>query len=159
MATVTKQGTLTINAAFLQEIKEVNKELWGLLDGVRDTCGGRLPPLDLRSLVDDLALLRDLLAMHFSLEEACGYFEDPLDVAPHLSEQAHALRDEHIDLYVQACQLAELAEQHWQHGRRAALFDSTCLGFRNLDDHLRRHEEAERALIVGAYSEDIGVGD
>ena len=89
---VTAQRTLTINAAFLHEIKEDNRELRHLLDdccgaagaaasgGSRIAAGGQL-----------LGKLRDQLAMHFSLEEAYGYFDDAIDVAPRLSRQAECL--------------------------------------------------------------------
>ena len=38
MAARNRTSTLTINAAFLQEIKEVNEDLWRQLAGVRDIC-------------------------------------------------------------------------------------------------------------------------
>src|SRR5262245_54238135 len=34
----TASSTVTVNAAFLQEIKEVNEELWQLLDNLREIC-------------------------------------------------------------------------------------------------------------------------
>ena len=38
MTVVTSTGTVTVNAAFLQEIKEVNQELWSLLACLRHRC-------------------------------------------------------------------------------------------------------------------------
>lgn len=159
MATPVKQGTLTINAAFLSEIKEVHQELWDLLADLRKRHERLGDAAETRQLIDDLAQLRDLLALHFSLEEAYGYFDDPVAVAPRLSEAAHQLRDEHIDLYVQSCQLVDMAESLWQDGRRSSLYLRVLDEFENFDHQLQRHEEDERALITSAYCDDIGVGD
>ncbi|MCL6481793.1 MAG: hypothetical protein K6U02_08700 [Firmicutes bacterium] len=70
MATVVQTGTVTINAAFLQEIKEVNQDLWALLAELRHRCQRPLAPGACRWLLDRLCQLRDQLALHFSLEEA-----------------------------------------------------------------------------------------
>jgi len=51
-----------------------------------------LPPIHTgmcRHLVDWLSELRDQLALHFALEEAYGYFDEPLHVAPQLAEKAN----------------------------------------------------------------------
>ena len=159
MAAPNPTRALTINAAFLSEIKEVHHELWDLLADLRKRDERLGDAAETRQLVDDLAQLRDLLALHFSLEEAYGYFDDPVAVAPHLSESAHRLRDEHIDLYVQSCQLADLGETLWQQGRRSSLYLRIMTEFENFDHQLQRHEADERALITAAYCEDIGVGD
>ncbi len=82
-------STVTINAAFLQEIKEVNQDLWKLLDEVKHLCGdAHYVQLQGRLVVDRIGELRDQLAMHFALEEAYGYFDDPIRVAPRLSAAA-----------------------------------------------------------------------
>ena len=38
MATTIRTTTVTVNAAFLQEIKEVNAELWQLIERLREIC-------------------------------------------------------------------------------------------------------------------------
>ncbi len=117
---VTAQRTLTINAAFLLEIKEDNRELRQLLDD----CAALLARphgagVELRRAAQLLGNLRDQLAMHFSLEEAYGYFDDAIDVAPRLSRQAEALRSQHPRLFVALCDLVEEAEQLLYHERAA----------------------------------------
>ena len=111
MATLTSTGTVTVNAAFLQEIKEVNQDLWRLLDRLREMCAN---PAIIRSrrsqFLGQIEELRDQLALHFALEEAYGYFEDPVYVAPQLCDRAFALRDEHRQLYLEVCQLEERAQ-------------------------------------------------
>ena len=159
MAVSTLTSTVTVNAAFLQEIKEVNHELWQLLADLRHRCQRPIAPGSCRSLVEKLCQLRDQLALHFALEEAYGYFEDPVDVAPQLCRQAEALRSEHQRLYAQLSGIVDRAERMFYDDRHAAL--AVWLGpeFLDFDALLRKHEERENDLIFEAYDADIGVGD
>lgn len=158
MATITDRGTLTVNAAFLEEVKEVHEELWEVLSSLRLQHQQR-DRQRCRELVEATCKLRDLLALHFSLEEALGYFSEPVSVAPHLSERAHQLRDEHKELYLLCSQMAEQGEELLMRGRRAALLQQLGDAFQTFDERLQVHEEGERELIANAYNEDIGVGD
>src|SRR5262245_65894974 len=110
MTVLTGAATVTVNAAFLQEIKEVNQELWMLQADLRHRFQRPVAPGHCRFLVDKLCLLRDQLALHFSLEEAYGYFDDPVDVAPQLSRAADRLRSAHKGLYLAVCGLVERSE-------------------------------------------------
>jgi hypothetical protein len=159
MAVVTLTRTVTVNAAFLQEIKEVNQELWHLVGDLRHRCQRPIAPGSCRTLVDKLCELRDQLALHFALEEAYGYFEDPVDVAPQLCRAAEALRSEHQHLYALLSALVERAERMFYDERLAAL--AVWLGpeFLDFDGRLRSHEARENDLIFEAYDADIGVGD
>jgi hypothetical protein len=160
MAGRQRTAAVTVNAAFLQEIKEVNEELWKLLDKLRDAC--RSVP-DVRAnrahVAEDLAQLRDQLAMHFALEEAYGYFEDPLIVAPRLSDKAAPLRDEHPLLYATVSELVEYVEAEQYAGRLGEAAGTLVKRFQEFDSRIRRHELRENELIMDAYSSDIGVGD
>jgi hypothetical protein len=158
-AVVTSTGTVTVNAAFLQEIKEVNQELWQLLRDLRHRCQRPIAPGQCRLLIDRLGLLRDQLALHFSLEEAYGYFDDPVDVAPQLGRLAAQLRAEHKELYLDFCDLVERAERMFYDEQHAALALWIGPQFLDLDARLRSHEERENDLIYEAYDGDIGVGD
>ena len=159
MAVSTLTSTVTVNAAFLQEIKEVNQELWQLLADLRHRCQRPIAPGSCRTLVDKLCELRDQLALHFALEEAYGYFEDPVDVAPQLCRAANALRSEHQQLYGQLSSIVDRAERLFYDDRPAAL--AVWLGpeFLDFDARLRQHEERENDLILEAYDGDIGVGE
>src|SRR5436309_12290555 len=121
MAVITTTGTVTVNAAFLQEIKEVNSELWSLLGDLRHRCQRPIAPGSSRQLIDTLSQLRDQLALHFSLEEAYGYFDDPVEVAPQLSREAERLRAEHKQLYTDLCHVVEKAERMFYDGQYAEL--------------------------------------
>ncbi|MFV2066268.1 MAG: hemerythrin domain-containing protein [Pirellulales bacterium] len=158
---VTVKTTLTVNAAFLQEIKEVNQDLWTLFRSLRDT---PRRSLDLRGparrFVEELERLRDLLAMHFSLEEAFGYFEDPVSAAPRLSCRADALRAEHRELYVMLGEVIDLTEQLQVDGRyTAGMADEVFETFQAFSRRFEQHERAENELILEAFDDDIGVGD
>ena len=158
MATAT--STLTINPAFLQEIKEDHQELWTLLAEVREHCR---PPKLLNTPTTEwcelLERLRDRLAMHFALEEAYGYFQDALSAAPRLSEEAETLRGEHSTLFVQLCQIVDQVDGLRHHETpiwRLPMLVERLLKF---DARFQQHEAAENELIQRAFQQDIGVGD
>lgn len=152
--------TVTVNAAFLQEIKEDNVQLRRLLadaNGLLAASPARPPTT--RRLASLLAELRDQLAMHFSLEEAYGYFEHPVSVAPHLSEQAESLRRQHDEFYKDICQLAETAENFSSGNGKSRELQQVTSRFLEFYGRLQDHEAKENDLIVQAYNVDIGVGD
>lgn len=159
MSIATLTGTVTVNAAFLQEIKEVNQDLWALLAELRHRCQRPIAPGSCRHLIDKLCQLRDQLALHFALEEAYGYFEDPVEVAPRLSHWADQLRSEHKDLYLDLCELVDRAERMFYDEQSAALALWIGPEFLDFGVRLRSHEERENELIFEAYDGDIGVGD
>ena len=160
MATVTR--TLTVNAAFLQEIKEDNRQLQDLFQQTLTLLSRprlkRIPP---RRVVRHFSWLRDQLAMHFALEDAYGYFEDAIAEAPRLSEQAVRLHAQHDDLFHEICELVEDAEQVLYHERPRGYRQQTELAVRFYRFHARfqEHETRENELILDAFDEDIGVGD
>lgn len=154
---LTATHTVTVNAAFLQEIKDEDEQLRTLLEQTRQVCKS-LSYLDIPAsrFASLLTELRDQLAMHFALEEAYGYFDDPVSVAPHLSERADALRNQHDELYEEIATLAESAQDtsHRNGDPRAILHLARC--FLNFYDRLQTHEEDENELIMQAYTVDIG---
>ncbi len=160
MSILTATGTVTVNAAFLQEIKEVNEDLWQLLEEARSVC---VEPALIRSQRRRVNLmfaqLRDKLAMHFALEEAYGYFDDPVFVAPRLSEKAETLRSQHETLYIDICELADYVERMSYRGRLASCATELSQRFMEFYDRIQEHEAEENELILQAYDEDIGVGD
>ncbi|MGB7347926.1 MAG: hemerythrin domain-containing protein [Pirellulaceae bacterium] len=151
----TKQ--VTINAAFLKEIKEDNqhlKQLWDkavpLAEHV-ETATNHWP-----ELIEHFAEMRDQLALHFSLEEAYGYFDDAIDIAPQLSTVADCLRNEHTNLFAEVRDLADAAID-----AKVGLDDEIAKvlsAFQNFRQRFERHEESELKLILQAM-DDIGGGD
>ena len=152
--------TITINPAFLQEIKDDHHELRQLLHHTAATLNRpSWMHVEAQELVDLLSKLRDQLAMHFSLEEAYGYFEDAITEAPHLSRRAEQLRTQHHQLYRELCSLAEQAERLLYHEPLAAAMVGIGQGFRAFSARLQEHERNESDLILASLNEDLGAGD
>jgi len=152
--------TVTVNAAFLQEIKEGHHELRQLMHHVAAMFGrpGWMQ-MEFEKLVELLAKMRDQLGMHFTLEEAYGYFEDAIYEAPHLSRRAEQLRAQHRDLYSLLCGLVERAEQRLYHESAPLAAPDLADSYREFSQRFHDHESRECALILEALSRDIGVGD
>ena len=152
--------TLTVNVAFLEEIKRLNQELWDLLDELSLACTERLEDQEsCTCFCVRLTRLRDYLSTHFSLEEAFGYMDGPIDIAPRLSDQAERLRTEHIEL---SNRISELVEFAWTlNGRDRLVYGFAQVGreFDGFHKQLRAHERKEQLLILQAYGDDIGCGD
>ncbi len=152
--------TVSINPAFLQEIKDDHHELRQLVHHT----GAMLSrpdwmPIEYDRLSGLLEKLRDQLAMHFSLEEAYGYFDDALEVAPRLSRRAEQLRSQHGDLYSQLCALTDQAEQLLYHETSGTAISKLAGDFRHFCEVFHEHEQNENDLILEALDEDLGVGD
>jgi hypothetical protein len=160
---ITAQGTLTVNAAFLQEIKDENRELRQLLHDcdaalAKVTSPATDDPLDPKLAVDLLGRLRNQLSLHFSLEETYGYFDDATHVTPHLADRALKLRGQHSDLFLSFCALADRADQVVNHGRTADMPD-VAREFAEFHARFQEHESRETELIVQVLNEEIGCGD
>lgn len=149
---------VTINAAFLQEIKEDHQHLKELLEQLRTLT--EVPQVlsnHGQQFVNLLGSLCDQLAFHFTLEEAYGYFEEALDSKPHLESQAGLLKGQHAELFVLARDLADAAAQlDFSSDSKA---EKIARRFRVFDQALRDHESAELNLILAALEDDLGVGD
>jgi len=153
-------GTLTVNAAFLQEIKEDNRDLRKLLAAVADRCCRPPGPgAAARPLVEQLCKLRDQLALHFTLEDVYGYFEDAILEAPRLNDKAEKLHAEHDVFFLEICELVDAAEELLYCERRAPSYSSIAVRFLEFHARLERHEREENQLILSAFDDDIGVGD
>lgn len=159
MSSVVMTGTVTVNAAFLQEIKDVNQELWQRLEEMRHRCQRPIGPAHCRHLAERLSELRDQLALHFALEEAYGYFDDPVEVAPRLCHAAENLRSEHRRLYMRLTSIVDRAETLQRTEQLATLALWLGPAFLDFDEALRDHESRENELIYEAYDTDLGAGD
>jgi len=152
--------TVTVNSAFLEEIKQLNQALWNLLEAISLACTQRLEDEEsCTCFCIRLTRLRDQLATHFSLEEAFGYLDGPIDIAPRLSDRADQLRLEHIEL---AERIAALVDFAWTLNERQRLkqdFRKVVREFDEFHAQLRSHERKEQMLILQAYGDDIGCGD
>lgn len=152
--------TVTVNAAFLQEIKEVNTELWERIASLRQFCAA---PISMRAacqqLVEDLEGLRDLLGLQFSLEESYGYFDSPADVQLSFCARAKSLREEHSHLYESLLSICDEADALLRCGKLAELTLLIPVAFDRFFNELESHERRECSLIVDMAYTDLGVGD
>lgn len=152
-------ASITVNAAFFREIKDDNVEMQTLLETIKGLLSVHTSLQHRVLLVSLICDLRDQLAMHFALEEAYGYFSDPITVAPELSCFADLLRSEHATLYARISEIAEHAEY--------VVYDRTCKRLwpqviqqvATFCDHLLQHENREVDLIQRAYNDELGGGD
>jgi hypothetical protein len=154
------QRTVSINPAFLQEIKDDHHELRQLMHHTWATlsrAGGS--ETDYPRVAEMLGKLRDQLAMHFALEEAYGYFDDPISVAPHLNRRAEHLRSQHGGLFSEACRLAETAEQLVRHEKPAPRVARLTEEYAQFSARFQEHESRECDLILEAFNDDLGTGD
>ncbi|GIW95838.1 MAG: hypothetical protein KatS3mg110_3879 [Pirellulaceae bacterium] len=157
MAVATRTGTVTVNPAFLREVKEIHEELWQKLRECR--CRAAEPvenaeeAAQFRQLLDELL---ERLARHFTVEETCGYFENPLEVAPHLATRCDQLRREHASLYLELLAIVDHADVLLDSGEAPRLWVAVQSAFIAFDDRLKAHEEAEAELIQAAFTQDFG---
>jgi hypothetical protein len=151
---------VTLNPAFLQEIKEDNQELHERLRDLKAICAGEVTlPVSKGKIVAFLHELRDQLAMHFALEEAYGYFDDPVTAAPQLARRAAELKGEHGRLFLKLVALCELADKLRYHEIEPVGWSRLSQSYLQFHDALGRHEAAEYQLIQDALENDLGVGD
>ena len=98
---------VTINVAFLQEIKqdfEFRQMLSKVYHQLNQPDGEKLSPRKASELLSDL---RDELETYFALEEFYGYFDRSAETNPSVSQKASLLRSEHEQLYLQLDELVE----------------------------------------------------
>jgi hypothetical protein len=157
MFTATK--TITINAAFLQEIKEDSQDFRCLLARAHGLLSGSHIHIARKRLVDLLGELRDQLALHFALEEAYGYFEDAVAAEPRLGRLAEGLRAEHATMFVKLCALEETAERWLYHESTANVLRQIATDFDTFHKQFLDHESRENDLILEALAEEIGDWD
>ena len=153
-------STLTVNAAFLAEIKEDNRRLRSLLavaadDATRET--GRM--LNHRERVEVYHAIRDQLGLHFTLEDAYGYFRDALEENPRLCSEATRLHAQHDILFEELCLICDVAECILYSESGAETPQNLVRRFIEFYNRLAAHEHAENELILSAFDDDIGVGD
>jgi len=149
---------LAVNAAFLRDIKDDSHHLKVLLEKIRPMVSHeKIASNHWTEVIELWSELRDQLALHFSLEEAYGYFEEAIDTAPELSTKAESLRGQHSSLFESIRHLVESAgdvsaDQEEKIGKMLHRYETFIRAF-------QVHEEAELLLILDALDSDLGVCD
>ncbi len=154
MAVVTQSLTTMINAAFLQEVKESNIELWETIHQLRllveggDGASVSSSASNARQLVTLLSQLRDQLAFAFSLEEAYGFIEGCRGIAPLIAQRAQLAKQQHRELYLLIHELCETAEEAQYRGVADREFNELLSAAADFDAQLRAHEQLESELMT-----------
>ncbi|NND96298.1 MAG: hypothetical protein HKN47_03085 [Pirellulaceae bacterium] len=152
----TSTRTLAINPAFLEEIKESNRELWQTHEQLRQVF--QVTDSDdqvMRQLVQTLDTFRDQLATQFQLEESFGY--QPVD---HQSSSQRQFLDfelvdqvcrQHCALYLRITDLAERAEEMQYRGVEPDHLSELIVLSQQFEQEFCEHERLENQLIARAY--------
>ncbi len=150
---------ITLNVAFLQEIKEDNVHLTSIINQLKRAFSQHVKP-DPKQLVDRLNQLRDVLETHFALEEFYGYFQTARVNHSHISVKADTLRSQHETIYLEVCELVELAESALYHETDSnKALSAIVAGFHAFVQNFSDHEEQEMELMMRLCNDEIGVGD
>lgn len=150
--------TLTVNPAFLQEIKDSNPELWCCVRKLREACEIYVASsVDPRQLVDLIAELREHLQLQFELEESFGFIECPGAVSHRLCELAEQAHGQHFRLFLQLSDLHEFADELQYRGCSATEVSQLIQETLDFDEALQEHERCESELIDSAYFDQRGI--
>ena len=148
---------ITINVAFLQEIKQENVQLRQLIESVAKSLH-REPRLSAHDLIELFYRVREELETYFALEEFYGYFDQAAINNPSVSTCARQLKTEHEQLFLSFNDIVELVEQIVYRETTATL-DQVVHQFSRFRAQLDLHEQCEMELMLRLCNEDIGVGD
>ena len=151
--------SLTLNVAFLHDIKQDTEKPDEIIGELKILLSDKTL-IDPAELVSLLGRLRDELETYFALEEFYGYFKQAKMIQPRVSNRAEDLRTQHEQMFLDVCELNELAE--------SALYRETPLeqslpaivtGFHSFVQSFHYHEQEEFDLMMQLCNLDIGVGD
>lgn len=149
---------LTLNVAFLNDIKQGSKKPEELIRDIRASLVENLA-MDPAKLISQMHALRDELETYFTLEEFYGYFESAQLVQPSVSRNATSLQSQHEQIYLDICALIDVAE--------GVLYGETDLddtlsilvpGFTAFTQTFLRHEQEEFDLMMQLCNQELGVG-
>ncbi len=141
-------GCVTINPAFLQEVKEAYSSVWENMHQLLDAAARGLPlSVDMNHWVAQLSSLRGQLSSEFSLEETYGYVTNATQVISCHNLDPAVTRSQHAELYLQLSELCEQVEEAQYRGTLMRDFPSYAESFFAFIDRLQAHERSEAKLI------------
>jgi hypothetical protein len=103
--------------------------------------------------------LLESVELCFSLEENCGYFEDPAFVEAGYGNRVRGMHEEHRGLSAELSRLCDDASHLLKTGGLPYCADAIMARFYAFCDQLAAHELREKELISEALSIDIGCLD
>lgn len=159
MPTATTRTTedVMLRPEYIQDIDDDNRHLHTLMTALGALINNRLVLRNhLTRLVTLLNEFRDQLAVHFTLEEAYGYFDDAIDSAPRLAASASRLREEHSELFAMLVAIADEANDASAHQFPAAQVNKIVQLLHDFNAVLNEHEKNELRLAFEALHRDLG---
>ncbi|QDV24752.1 hypothetical protein [Aureliella helgolandensis] len=149
-----KQTTI-VNAAFLQEVKDSNYELWATLHELRELVETNETGDSCRKFVLSLEHLRDSLALEFSLEETYGYITGARVLRTDATGDAECTRRQHGALYLQLQEICEQAEEAEYRGTIARDLAELMEAYAAFDSSFLAHEALEARVIDASLGKSI----
>lgn len=153
---------VTINVAFLNDIKE-DFGFRSLLNKAYLRLRPETPsqdPVSAQVAAEILSDLRDALETYFALEEFYGYFGLSTPDNPQVSQEAAKLKSGHETLFLELCDVVELAHQIvYRESAPEVTLNQIGQQFERFCINLAHHEQSEMDLMMRLCNEEIGVGD
>jgi len=150
---------LTLNVAFLHDIKQDSEKPEEIIGQLKGLLSQRtwVEPAPLVSL---LGRLRDELETYFALEEFYGYFRTAKLIHPCVSTRAEDLQSQHEQIYLDVCELNELAESAlYREATMEQTMPAIIAGFHSFVQSFQCHEQEEFELMMKLCNDDLGGGE
>lgn len=139
---------VTINSAFLQEVKEDNSQVWESRHSLREL-GQKclLEPSLIHLWVQSLTEFRKLLSVEFTLEETYGYVTRATNQHISVGVDPAVTLKQHKELYLHLLDVCEQVEESQYVGTIQRDFSRHLASFQEFDAFLSQHEQHESEMI------------
>ena len=139
---------LTLNVAFLQDIKQDTEKPDEIIHDIKALLADGLS-IDPAQLANQLSRLRDELETYSAKL-----------IQPQVSTRAETLQSQHEQIYLDVCELIELAEcALYREKSLEKALPAIIAGFHSFVENFNCHEQEEFDLMMQLCNQDIGVGD
>lgn len=145
---------------YIRQVEHEHRELESLLRRLDDALlQGASEGWNLRATERALELLialQDHLKYHFAQEEAGGYLEEALSVAPRFSHQADQLLRQHPMLAAMIADAIDEARRHLDDPPHWLMIEAAIT---EMLKKLKAHEAGENRILEEAFNTDLGLAD
>lgn len=139
---------VTINAAFLQEVKEAHSQVWETLYYLRVIAQQKsVTEADVHQWVSKLTEFRRQLSTEFALEETYGYISSSQRQHINVGVDPSVTLKQHRELYLQILEVCERVEESQYVGTVVRDFSLHVACFQEFDAGMSEHERLESLMI------------
>ncbi|MFO0942814.1 MAG: hypothetical protein U0930_18920 [Pirellulales bacterium] len=139
---------VTINAAFLQEVKEAHSQVWETLYTLRVIAQqATVTDAEIHLWVSKLTEFRRQLSTEFALEETYGYISSTQRQHINVGVDPSVTLKQHRELYLQMLEVCERVEESQYVGTVVRDFRLHVACFQEFDASLSEHERLESLMI------------